>query len=33
MNIYLHPSWVKKELKNDYIGEVMECDFTQSDCW
>ena len=22
MNIYLHPSGVKKELKNDYIGEV-----------
>ena len=21
MNIYLHPSWVKKELKNAYIGE------------
>jgi hypothetical protein len=24
MNIYLHPSGVKKELKNDYIGEVYE---------
>jgi hypothetical protein len=24
MNIYLHPSGVKKELKNDYIGEYVE---------
>jgi predicted membrane-bound spermidine synthase len=24
MNIYLHPSGVKKELKNDYIGKVYE---------
>lgn len=24
---------VQKELKNAYIGEVLECDFTKSDCW
>jgi hypothetical protein len=39
MNIYLHPSGVKKELKNDYIGEYtgrlpsayQEVEYIQSD--
>jgi hypothetical protein len=30
MNIYLHPSGVKKKLKNDYIGEYVEGTYTIS---
>lgn len=33
MWVYLYPSGTETELKNAYIGEVYECDFTQSDCW
>ena len=33
MWVHIYQSWTEKELKNAYIGEVIECDFTKSDCW
>lgn len=33
MGVYLYPSGTETELKNAYIGEVIECDFTKSDYW